>query len=214
MTTKLSKDTDVHGQKKVEMERSNAESAVAADTKEKHRLQNRWVLYYDSPKTKMVKAAWGDQIKRICAFDTVEDFWCLFNNIVQPSKLDHGSNYWIFKDGIEPKWEDVNNAHGGSWTANISKDSDINVDSIWLLCILSLIGENVDDGTEVCGAVISVRNRGDRMAVWTRSAEVQDVQVSIGNKLKGCLEAPALKLEYNLHNEPTAAKSTAPKKAR
>ena len=37
--------------------------------------------------------------------------------------------------------------------------------------LLCLIGEACGDSSdEICGAVINVRNRGDKISVWTRSA--------------------------------------------
>ena len=68
------------------------------------------------------------------------------------------------------------------------------------MCV-ALIGENLDDGSEVCGAVVSLRNKGDRISVWTRSSEAEDIQMNIGSRLKATL-AVDFKLEYNAHNEP------------
>ncbi len=182
-----------------------AETDAAPETTNfdvKHPLQNRWVIYYDSRRTKTTNAGgWGDNIKRIFSFDTVEDFWCLFNNIVPPSKLDHQSNYWLFKEGIEPKWEDAANAHGGSWKVEVSKDNASDLDNLWMLTALSLIGENLDDGTEICGAVVSCRNRGDKISVWTRSADAEETQMNIGYRIKASLET-SLRLEYGAHIEP------------
>lgn len=42
----------------------------------------------------------------------------LYNNIKAPSQLQPSATYYLFKDGIEPKWEDPKNTHGGSWTCN------------------------------------------------------------------------------------------------
>lgn len=45
----------------------------------------------------------------------VEDFWGIFNNIRPPSRLNPGSNYHLFKVGIEPTWEHAANKDGGKW---------------------------------------------------------------------------------------------------
>ena len=39
-------------------------------------------------------------------FDTAEDFWCLYNNIKRASQIPDRSDYYLFIDGIEPKYED------------------------------------------------------------------------------------------------------------
>jgi len=50
-----------------------------------------------------------------------------------------------------------------------------------LMQMLCLIGEAFDDETEeICGAVINVRMKGDKIAVWTRDAENVDSNMKIG----------------------------------
>jgi translation initiation factor 4E len=51
----------------------------------------------------------------VATFDMVEDFWGIFNNIRPPSRLNPGSNYHLFKTGIEPTWEHKENKNGGKW---------------------------------------------------------------------------------------------------
>jgi hypothetical protein len=57
----------------------------------------------------------------------------LYNNIVTPSKLIHGTDFHLFKEGIEPKWEDPKCARGGKWTFSAPKTSNRNsLDTYWL----------------------------------------------------------------------------------
>ena len=50
-----------------------------------------------------------------------------------------------------------------------------------LMQMLCLIGEAFDDETEeICGAVINVRMKGDKIALWTRDAENVDSNMKIG----------------------------------
>ena len=41
----------------------------------KHPLQNKWTMWYDNPGKKTSQASWGDHLRQIASFDTVEDFW-------------------------------------------------------------------------------------------------------------------------------------------
>lgn len=54
-------------------------------------------------------------LRQVATFDMVEDFWGIFNNIRPPSRLNPGSNYHLFKVGIEPTWEHTANMAGGKW---------------------------------------------------------------------------------------------------
>jgi translation initiation factor 4E len=47
--------------------------------------------------------------------------------------------------------------------------------------LLCLIGESFEEhGREVCGAVINIRTKGDKIAVWTSEAENQAAVLHIG----------------------------------
>jgi translation initiation factor 4E len=44
-----------------------------------------------------------------------------------------GSNYHVFKEGIEPMWEDKANAQGGKWTVEFSAKLRMKqLDQLWL----------------------------------------------------------------------------------
>jgi len=63
------------------------------------------------------------------------NFCCsLYNNIKAPSQLQPSATYYLFKDGIEPKWEDPKNTHGGSWNCSAPRTPNGKqvLDSWWL----------------------------------------------------------------------------------
>ncbi len=46
------------------------------------------------------------------------------------------------------------------------------------MCLVGeVFGESSD---EVCGAVVQVRNRGDKMAIWTANGKKEDCIMNIG----------------------------------
>ncbi|XP_065260794.1 eukaryotic translation initiation factor 4E isoform X3 [Emys orbicularis] len=96
----------------------------------KHPLQNRWALWFfknDKSKT------WQANLRLISKFDTVEDFWALYNHIQLSSNLMPGCDYSLFKDGIEPMWEDEKNKRGGRWLITLTKQQRRNdLDRFWL----------------------------------------------------------------------------------
>lgn len=40
-----------------------------------------------------------------------------------------------------------------------------------------MIGEQFDYGEEICGAVVNVRNKQDKISIWTKNAANEAVQV-------------------------------------
>ncbi|THV04883.1 eukaryotic translation initiation factor 4E class I [Dendrothele bispora CBS 962.96] len=173
----------------------------------KHPLFSSWTLWFDSPLTKNrnlpqtpisavpqtplpqtpgVAAAqgWMEDIKRVISFDSVEEFWGLYNNIIPPSQLPQKANYYLFKEGIIPAWEDEANKNGGKWSIQLPKDKNrANVDKMWLYTMLAAIGETFDatlnnsDDTSVpppssliTGVIVSTRPQFYRLSIWTRLA--------------------------------------------
>ncbi|CAD7686321.1 unnamed protein product [Nyctereutes procyonoides] len=116
-------------------------------------------------------------LRLISKFDTVEDFWTLYNHIQLSSNLMPGCEYSLFKDGIEPMWEDKKNKRGGRWLITLNKQQRRKT----LLC---LIGESFDDySDDVCGAVIDVRAKGDKIAIWTTKWRVYKERLGLPPKI-------------------------------
>lgn len=173
-------------------------SAEATNAGKKHPLQYTWTMWYDSPSPKSKNDAhnWQQNVKKIVSFSSVEDFWCLFNNLVKPSRLAVGGNYHLFKDGIMPAWEDPANEHGGKWVLELPR-TDNSLNKVWMYTVLAMIGENFPDSNEICGAVVSLRPKKNRLALWTRTAKDAETQRRIGQKLKSVMELdPNAKLIY------------------
>ncbi|KAF8973984.1 cap binding protein [Flammula alnicola] len=170
----------------------------------KHPLYSPWTLWFDSPATKgrnmpqtpvsafpqtpisqtpgaAAAQGWMEDIKRVISFDSVEEFWGLYNNIVPPSQLPQKANYYLFKEGIIPAWEDEANKNGGKWSIQLPKDKNRNnVDKMWLYTMLAAIGETFDpsptltDGSGsaslITGVIVSTRPQFYRLSIWTRLA--------------------------------------------
>ncbi|XP_039735958.1 eukaryotic translation initiation factor 4E type 1B [Pteropus medius] len=150
---------------------------------ELHLLQSRWALWFFKNDR---SRAWQDNLHLVTKFDTVEDFWAVYSHIQLASKLSSGCDYALFKDGIEPMWEDPRNKRGGRWLVSLAKQQrHIELDRLWLETLLCLIGESFEEySREVCGAVINIRTKGDKIAVWTREAENQTGVLHIGRVYK------------------------------
>lgn len=164
---------------------SDAAASATAPPPSKHPLECSWTFWFDNPSAKARQAAWGSSIRPIYTFSTVEDFWSVYNNIHHPSKLAVGADFHCFKYKIEPKWEDPVCANGGKWTMTFQKGKS---DTCWLYTLLAMIGEQFDYGDEICGAVVSVRGKQDKIAVWTKNAANEAAQLSIGRQWKEFLD--------------------------
>lgn len=175
-------------------------AALAPAPKRKHPLQNTWTVWYDNPGKKVSQQNWDQFVKKLNTFHTVEDFWCLHNNVVPPSKLMAGSNFHLFKEGIEPKWEDKANGNGGKWILVLPRSQRGNMDEYWLRLLLACIGEQFPDADEICGCVVSIRKSQDKIALWTRNAQNSEAVIAIGKEMRRALDlGDDLKLGYQVH---------------
>lgn len=70
---------------------------VPGDAAIKHPLHHAWTLWYlEADRSK----SWEEMQNIVTTFETVEDFWSLFNHIKQPSEIKMGNDYSLFKEGI------------------------------------------------------------------------------------------------------------------
>ncbi|KZV55522.1 eukaryotic translation initiation factor isoform 4E-2 [Dorcoceras hygrometricum] len=153
----------------------SSEAAAEAVEKQPHKLERKWTFWYDN-QSKKQGGPWGSSIRKAYTFDTVEEFWCLYDQIFRPSKLPGNADFHLFRAGVEPKWEDPECASGGKWTVASSKKATL--DDMWLETLMALIGEQFHDANEICGVVASVRQRGDKLSLWTKTAANEALQVS------------------------------------
>ncbi|KAI9386712.1 hypothetical protein POPTR_010G066700v4 [Populus trichocarpa] len=174
----------------------------ATETIEKplpHKLERKWTFWFDNQSKPNQGAAWGTSLRKIFSFDTVEEFWCLYEQIFKPSKLPVNADFHLFRAGIEPKWEDPVCATGGKWS--VTSSGKANLDTMWLETLMALIGEQFDEADEICGVVASVRRqRQDKLALWTKTAANEAVQMSIGRKWKEVIDVTN-KITYSFHDD-------------
>ncbi|ORZ05905.1 hypothetical protein BCR41DRAFT_374244 [Lobosporangium transversale] len=113
----------------------------------------------------------------------VELFARYFNWIEKPHKMENSANYHLFKDGIKPMWEDPANANGGRWIVTLLNKNAELLDRCWMEMAYALVGEQLDAGDDICGAVLSRRIKADRLAVWVRDKENVEAINGIGKRL-------------------------------
>lgn len=106
----------------------------------------------------------------------------LYNHIKTASELRQGCDYSMFKQGIRPMWEDDQNKCGGRWLINLEKKQrSTDLDNFWLEILLCMIGEAFNEySDDVCGAVVNVRTKGDKIGIWTSNANSEDSVMEIG----------------------------------
>ncbi|KAI8629713.1 translation initiation factor eIF 4e-like domain-containing protein [Xylariaceae sp. FL1651] len=197
----------------------------------KHPLQNKWTLWFTKPASGKGDN-WNDLLKEVITFNSVEEFWGIYNNIAPVSDLAMKSDYHLFKEGVRPEWEDPQNKHGGKWSYQFRDKRGVDINELWMQTMLAAIGETLedeDDG-EVMGVVVNVRKAFFRIGVWTRTIgksipgrgdgdvaggkgrspdKGQKILQAIGQRFKNILQLPANEsVEFSGHTDSAHSGST------
>jgi len=186
----------------------------------KHPLMNKWTLWFTKPSPPNSGDNWAEYLKEVVTFDSVEEFWGIYNNITKTSDLAIKSDYHLFKHGVRPEWEDVQNKYGGKWAYVFKKErlSNVSIDELWLHVMLAAIGETLEKegDNEIMGVVVNVRRGFHRVSVWTRSVGGPlgpgqgasnrpggtEILMEIGGKFKEVLRLPPREsVEFSSHTE-------------
>ncbi|CAF0813596.1 unnamed protein product [Didymodactylos carnosus] len=171
-------------------------------------LEYPWSFWYIKPDK---RSSWEDSLIRIMDVKHVEDFWATYNHLQIPSKLARDKSncdYYFFKTGIRPMWEDKRNSSGGRWLLSLGRD-EMKLDEIWTETLLSLIGDLFSFNSDptplssfITGAVVNIRQRGHKVALWTSEARNEMIVREIGRRWKKMIQLhPQMKIQFDLHNE-------------
>ncbi|XP_051138607.1 eukaryotic translation initiation factor NCBP-like isoform X1 [Andrographis paniculata] len=165
-----------------------------------HPLKHKFVFWY-TRRTPGVRTqtSYEDNVKKIVEFSTVEAFWVCYCHLARPSTLPSPTDLHLFKAGIRPLWEDSANCNGGKWIIRFKK---IVSGRFWEDLILALIGDQLDYGDNICGAVLSIRFNEDIVSVWNRNAsDHQQAVMALRDSIKRHLKLPhSYVMEYKPHD--------------
>lgn len=94
------------------------------------------------------------------------------------------------------------------WFSLLQLDESLNDPLV--VQMLSLIGETLEDDNDICGAVVSVRKAQDRIAIWSATAQREDLQKAIGRGFRQALVdfGKNETLKYQSHADAAASGSS------
>ena len=89
---------------------------------------------------KPTKENFNESLIPIATFDTVEDFWALYQHFNRPSNLEDNTYLYLFQDTIKPVWEDDANLNGGTFVLRFDKGKS---DKVWEDMLLAYLKLNM-----------------------------------------------------------------------
>ena len=156
----------------------------------KTKLENKFSFWYrisddigqyQGPKQALDKKIYETQVKKIQEFDTVEDFWGIFQHLRKPDSCRPGIEFMMFKEPIIPMWEDENNKNGGKISIKLRKQFTT---IIWEEMIFALIGGILpkEMKEEINGIVVTSRKEFNTLQIWFKTFDER-----INNDLEQCI---------------------------
>lgn len=187
---------------------ANHESNSNVDPKSP--LEFTWTFWYIKPDKRL---SWEQSLINLIDVSFVEDFWATFNHLAPPSRLAQAktnSDYYFFKKGIRPMWEDKANASGGRWLFTCS-GQDTRLDDLWLETLLGMIGDCFSQDSDpqplsqyITGCVVAIRTRGHKIALWLSEAKNETIVREIGRRWRSIMNLQAnLRIHFDVHNDNT-----------
>ena len=174
---------------------------------EKKKLENKFSFLYriddntkhQAQKQILAKEKYEVQVKKIAEFDTIEDFWAIFQHLRKPDGFRPGIEYFMFKEQIKPLWEDENNKNGGRFTIKLKRGYTT---IIWEEMIFALIGgilpKEIKD--EINGIVVTSKKEFNTLQIWFKTFDSKIVS-EIEKTLRDLLVIPEeVKLETKQFN--------------
>ena len=158
------------------------------DKIEKTKLKSKYIFYYrifeEQQSQKITKEEYEKQIKPIAEFDSIEDFWAIFQHLRKPDSCRAGIEFQLFRGNIKPTWEDDNNKNGGKVSIKLCKGYTT---IIWEEIIFALIGDVLPDN--INGIVVSTRKEMNKLSIWFNNRN-EDNNNNIKKIIRDLLQMP------------------------
>eukprot|EP00922_Rhytidocystis_sp_ex-Travisia-forbesii_P060485 GHVS01089638.1.p1 GENE.GHVS01089638.1~~GHVS01089638.1.p1 ORF type:complete len:250 (+),score=47.85 GHVS01089638.1:206-955(+) len=152
---------------------------------------------------------YSENTKAIASFRTVQEFWRLWNHMPQPSELLNSKRMvreaddalhlvdalMIFKEGVEPMWEDAVNARGGHFEYKLNRSAGGDqIDEYWNNLVLGMIGGNLEEGGIITGVrLVDKLNSGRggqgciRIEVWFTNFDDNKSKEELKKAVETCM---------------------------
>ena len=163
-----------------------ADAKPSTDLVYLHQHFTFWFTFFKKSKDKQLEE-FEDNLKEIATFNTAEEFWGMYQHMKRPDALPRGCEFFLFKNGIRPLWEDMANVGGGRFFLSMKKSGVTN--KVWEDLLISTILLKVDEFAGLNGVVLNVRTSEVIMSIWTKNIN-EDEKNTMKSWLKEALDLP------------------------
>lgn len=158
------------------------------------KLKHKWWLWEQVVQSE--RGTFTDALRKVVSFDTVQDFWSIWNGLPQPGELLDQKRItrempsgpavaidaiMIFRDGISPEWEHPMNSTGGHFQMMLKPTLGAGqIDEYWNNIVLGMIGHTIEPAELITGIRLVDKlsgpksNTAIRIELWySKASEAQ-----------------------------------------
>jgi translation initiation factor 4E len=140
------------------------ENSDKTNTIENMPLNSTWIFWYASRKEKDHHIPYGDRLRKIAEFNTLQDFFKYYLYLKPVNEIDRNVDIGLFKEGYKPLWESCPDS--GCWLLRFKRTADLKeINLKWEKVLFSLISEQFEE-PHMLGAVLSIRGRETIIEIW------------------------------------------------
>jgi translation initiation factor 4E len=154
-----------------------------------------WFTFFKKPQDRQVDE-FEDNLKEIGSFGTAEEFWGIYQHMKRPSSLPRGCEFFLFRKGVKPLWEDEANQGGGRCFISVKKNQPNN--KLWEDLLISTLMLNKDFDL-INGVVLNVRTYEVFISIWTKPIDDEGIAKVKAWMRTGMELSPDIQIEYRKH---------------
>lgn len=142
-------------------------------------------------------------IKKIGEFGSAEEFWGYYQHIRRPDSLPKCCEFYVFKSGVRPLWEDPNNKGGGRFVLHIKR---IFANKTWEDIIIALIISS-KEFDHLNGVVINIKAWEVLISIWMKPLPTEELKEKYRGWIRKSLGmTDHISIEYKEHPNPEDSK--------
>jgi len=136
------------------------------------------------PNTKGESEDFRSKIKEEARIKTIGELLYVIRRMKKLHDTKPITDLCLFKEGVEPMWEDPQNISGGKWILKIKKDT---VDQRLFEKLMVWLAAVPFQTMEVNGIVVSVRGYQTILSLWTKTCPERDEKIEQEKEIRSML---------------------------
>ena len=116
----------------------------------------------------------------------------------RPTAMPYGTNLHVFREGVQPVWEDPHFKEGCSFAI---KSQKFQSSKYWEDLLLAMLGEQFETPDFVMGVVLKLRPQFDKIDIWLKDSTNEEQISSTRSTLLQILQVQESELEYYVFSE-------------